>query len=132
MTQLPRIVFRYVEHMLYNLEAYRDRYKQLREEIICSSGSGGEMIKGGALSDQVGRKVAQLLDNRGLGILEERIRLLDDVIQSRNQFKKLYEHKYCQGLGWKTFCARLKWSETQFRRARKALVCEVAKRMGEI
>jgi len=129
--KIPCAIFRWIEYELYNLEWHKEELKRLKEEILLKSPdklSGG---KSNVISDQTGQKAVKLVDHIRIVTLERKIKAIEYSLR-RPIFKELYEWKYRRCCPWQEVCERMNVAQATFYRIRRALIIDIARRLGEI
>ncbi len=129
--KIPCAIFRWIEYELYNLEWHKEELKRLKEEILLKSPdklSGG---KSNVISDQTGQKAVELVDHIGIVTLERKIKAIEYSLR-RPIFKELYEWKYRRCCPWQEVCERMNVAQATFYRIRRALIIDIARKLGEI
>lgn len=129
--KIPCAIFRWIEYELYNLEWHKEELKRLKEEILLKSPdklSGG---KSNVISDQTGQKAVKLVDHIGIVTLERKIKAIEYSLR-RPIFKELYEWKYRRCCPWQEVCERMNVAQATFYRIRRALIIDIARKLGEI
>lgn len=129
--KIPCAIFRWIEYELYNLEWHKEELKRLKEEILLKSPdklSGG---KSNVISDQTGQKAVKLVDHIGIVTLERKIKAIEYSLR-RPIFKELYEWKYRRCCPWQEVCEKMNVAQATFYRIRRALIIDIARKLGEI
>ena len=131
--KIPPPVFRFLEHLLYNHDADREKYLLLREEILLGTDTGSEVqVSGGATSNPTLQRALRLIDSRDLTLLAIRNRAIEDTLRMRQVYREMYDLRYRRGCSWQKVCREMCVSDRTYRRLRHALVEEVGRRLGEI
>ena len=132
MKKIPCALFRWVEYELYNLEWHQEELKRLKEEILLKSpdrltGSG----KANAISDQTGNKAIKLTSDTRILNLERKISAIEKTLR-RPIFAKIYEYRYRRCCPWQEVVERINVSERTYFRLRRALISDIARKLGEM
>lgn len=129
--KLPRAVFRYVEHELYNYDYHLEKIEQIRENIIEASPLRETVPNTGYISDPTGRKGTELVTNTALMRMTDTVKRIDRALQRLNDdHRTIFELKYRQGLKWQQVCEEMPVSERTYFRLRRELVYMVAVELG--
>ena len=129
--KLPRAVFRYVEHELYNYDNTLLEMENLREGIIEAPPLREAVPGTGYVSDPTARKATQLVTNTALARMARTVAAIDKSLARLSEdHRSLFELKYRQTMPWKRVCQELPASERTYFRMRRELVEMVALEMG--
>ena len=130
--KLPRAVFRYIEHELYNYDITLAEIKNIRQGIIEAMPPLKETVPNtGYVSDPTGRKAIQLFTNTALVRMARTITAIDKALSRlSDNHRALFNLKYRQGLPWQKVCDEIPVSERTYFRLRRELVYMVAVEMG--
>jgi len=131
--KLPRAVFRYIEHELYNYDATKKAIEELREDIILSSpprevvAANGDRYYG----DTVGTKTVKLVTSTALARMSRAVVAIERTLARLTEdHRQLFELKYRQCLPWQQVCRDMPTSERTYFRLRRELVEMVALEFG--
>ncbi len=129
--KLPRAVFRYIEHELYNYDKTRQEIEDLRETII-EMPPAREVVPGvGHVSDPTARKAIKLLTSTTLARMSRTVAAIDRALaRLADEHRRLFDLKYRQCLPWQRVCDELSASERTYFRLRHELVVMVACELG--
>ncbi len=129
--KLPRAVFRYIEHELYNYDKTRQEIEDLRETII-EKPPAREVVPGvGRVSDPTARKAIKLLTSTTLARMSRTVAAIDRALaRLTDEHRRLFDLKYRQCLPWQRVCDELSTSERTYFRLRHELVAMVACELG--
>ncbi len=130
MKKIPSATYRWVEYELYNLEKHKKELKLLKEEILLHSPDRFSGNVSGVISDQTGDKVVRLMSDPRINNLERKISVIERVLR-RKVFRDIYELKYKEGFSVEECCKRMGIEKGVFKFLREALICKIAKNLGE-
>jgi len=133
LAKIPRAVFRYVEHELYNYDLTCSELEQLREEIISTSASPGYIVAGagGEASDSTGAKAVKLITNVAIARMVRTLSAIDRALMRLQPYhRKLFELKYRKCKPWQEICMEMHIEERTYFKYRRELVVMVALEMG--
>ena len=137
MTKIPRAVFRYVEHELYNYEASKRQLEELREDILSKAERPVEVVKiGGGGSKPTGRDITsetgiELVTNSALVRLSRRIIEIEEALRQLSpSHRQLFKLKYCDGRRWPEICANLHIEQSAYYKCRRELIMMAAVKMA--
>ncbi len=130
---VPRAVFRYIEHELYNYKETKKEIQELREDI--QEGMSvplKEAVPGrGYISDPTSRKAMKLLTSKALKKMVGNVTAIDRALNRLNDdHRQLFVLKYQHALHWKKVCSEMPVSDRTYFRLRRELVLMVAAEMG--
>lgn len=129
--KLPKAVFRYVEHELYNYDYHLERIQQLRQDIIEAQPLRETVPNIGYISDPTGRKGTELVTNTALARMADTIKRINRALQRLgDDHRTIFELKYRQGLKWQQVCEEMPVAERTYFRLRRELVYMVAVELG--
>lgn len=129
--KLPRAVFRYVEHELYNYDTTLAEIEAIREGIIDAPPLRETVPSTGHISDPTGRKATQLVTNTALVRMCRTREAIDKALaRLSDNHRALFNLKYRQDLPWQQVCQELPASERTYFRLRRELVFMVAVELG--
>lgn len=132
--KLPRAIFRYVEHELYNYDLTKKELGELRQEIISLSSSPGFVaVNENGTSDSTGKKAVKLITNAAIARMTKTLAGIDKALMRlANHHRQLFELKYRRGKPWQEICQEMHIEERTYYKYRKELVAMVALEMGLI
>lgn len=133
MAKIPRAVFRYIEHELYNYEATKKEIKELRKDIILSSPPREIVAANGDrhYSDTVKVKAVKLVTSTALARMSRVVTAIERALaRLTEEHRRIFELKYCQCLPWQQVCNEMPTSERTYFRLRRELVLMVACELG--
>lgn len=130
--KLPRAVFRYIEHELYNYDLTKKELEEIRQEIISLSSSPGFVTVGGTgISDDTGRKAVRLITNAAIARMARTLAAIDRALMRlADHHRQLFDLKYQKGLPWQEICMRMHIERSTYFKYREELVHMVALEMG--
>jgi RinA family phage transcriptional activator len=135
--KIPRAVFRYIEHELYNYESSKRQLEELREDILSKAERPIEVIKiGGGGSKPTGRDITsetgmELVTNSALVRLSRRIIEIEDGLRHLSlTHQQLFKLKYCEGREWSEICASLHIEQSAYYKYRREMIMAVATKMA--
>ena len=129
--KLPRAVFRYVEHELYNYDTTLAEIEAIREGIIEAPPLRETVPSTGYISDPTARKGTQLVTNTALVRMTRTVAAIDKALARLNDdHRAIFELKYRQGMKWRQVCGEMPTSERTYFRLRRELVLMVACELG--
>ncbi len=131
MKKIPSATYRWVEYELYNLEKHKKELKLLKEEILLHSPDRFSGNVSGVISDQTGDKIVRLMSDPRISNLERKISVIERVLRRKKVFMDIYELKYKEGLSVEECCKRMGIEKGIFKFLREALICQIAKNLGE-
>jgi len=128
--KIPGAVFRWIEYELYSFEKHQEELNLLKEEILLQSPDklGGRRI--GIIADQTGNKAIKLVFNPRIENLENKIRVIDEVLNRNEIFKEIYNYKYKQNCTMEE-CYKKFGGKKIFKFLREMLIMQVAQGLGE-
>jgi len=132
--KLPRAVFRYIEHELYNYQLTKRELEELRRDIISIAASPGWVAANGTgVRDTTGGKAVRLVTNAAIARMTRTVAAIDRaLVRLSGHHRWLFELKYCQGMSWQRICAEMHIEERTYYKYRRELVIMVALEMGLI
>ena len=130
--KIPRSVFRYIEHELYNYKELKKELEEYREEILEStSKTEGALEKNTGTGDSTANKVTKLLSSSFVVHAERTIKAIDGSLEMlRDEHRELFECQYQQRKTWQQGIIELNMSKSSYFRHRQQLVEMVGQRMG--
>ncbi len=131
MTVLPRAIWRYIEHELYNYDYTKKSIEDLREDIINQVPYREAMPGTSYISDSTGKKAIKLVTSKALVRMNAVITAIDRSLARLNDdHRQLFVLRYKQALSWQQVCRELPTSERSYFRLRRELVLMVAFELG--
>lgn len=131
--KLPRAVFRYVEHELYNYDYHLEKIEQIREKIIEASPLRETVPGKGYVSDPTAKKAVNLVSSKAIARMTTVVNAIDRALaRLTDNHRALFELKYRQALPWQQVCRELPTSERSYFRIRRELILMVAVELGLI
>lgn len=130
---IPRAVFRYIEHELYNYEETKKKIYELREDILEEMPVPfKEVVPGtGHISDPTARQATKLVTSTALKKMVDNVTAIDRSLDRLNDdHRQLFVLKYQHALHWKKVCSEMPVSDRTYFRLRRELVLMVAAEMG--
>jgi len=135
LARIPRAIFRYIEHELYNYDLTCSELEQLRQEIISASASPGYVVasEGCGVSDSTGRKAVRLVTNAAIARMTRTLAAIDRaLVRLQPHHRKLFELKYRKCKPWQEICMEMYIEERTYFKYRRELVVMAALEMGLI
>lgn len=129
--KLPRAVFRYIEHELYNYDNTLNEIQRIRDEIIDALPVRETIPDAGYISDPTAKKATKLVTNTVLVRMTRTVAAIDKALaRLSDNHRALFDLKYRQDLSWQQVCQELPVSERTYFRIRRELVHMVATELG--
>lgn len=135
--QIPRAVYKYVEHLLFQYPEAKKELNRLREEILFSRKRDDENIGGGRSNlpgDPVGRAVVELYNHRKVREIEENVNLVEEIVNQLPEEKRkmvtLYYWSRPRRFTWSGIAMEIGREESTLRRWRREIVSMIAIRKG--
>ena len=129
--KLPRAVFRYIEHELYNYDNTLNEIQRMRDEIIDAPPLRETIPDAGYISDPTAKKATKLVTNTALVRMTRTVAAIDKALSRLPENRRaLFNMKYRQDLPWQQVCVEMSVSERSYFRMRRELVEMVALELG--
>lgn len=129
--KLPRAVFRYIEHELYNYDNTLNEIQRIRDEIIDALPVRETIPDAGYISDPTAKKATKLVTNTALVRMTRTVAAIDKALSRLPEnHRALFNMKYRQDLPWQQVCVEMSVSERSYFRMRRELVEMVALELG--
>lgn len=129
--KLPRAVFRYIEHELYNYDNTLNEIQRIRDEIIDALPVRETIPDAGYISDPTAKKATKLVTNTALVRMTRTVAAIDKALSRLPEsHRALFYMKYRQDLPWQQVCVEMSVSERSYFRMRRELVEMVALELG--
>lgn len=131
--KLPRAVFRYVEHELYNYEATKKAIEELRQDIILAGPSREVVAANGDRNygDATAAKTIKLVSSITLARMTKVVTAIERALAKlTDEHRHLFELKYQRCLPWQAVVEKMPTSERTYFRLRRELVLAVASELG--
>jgi RinA family phage transcriptional activator len=129
--KLPKAVFRYVEHELYNYDHNLELIKQFQDDVIYAQPTKEVVPNVGYISDPTSKKAIKLVSSDFLLKMLDRINRINRALQRLgDDHRTIFELKYRQGLKWQQVCEEMPVAERTYFRLRRELVYMVAVELG--
>ena len=133
--KIDAVIYRYIEHELYNYERYKKELELERQAILDSSPLPPDgQPKGTALSNPTEKKAIALWSNIGIVALQRSINAVEQTIKELDQtHKDVFEQIYINGRrDVYKLCDELCISEPTLRRKKSNIVMLTGKNLGII
>jgi RinA family phage transcriptional activator len=131
--KIPRDIFRYVEHELYNFDNTKEEIQAMREDIFYSSPAPGvtPLTSTNSISDTTGKKAVSLVSSRAISHMARIVNSIEGAFSRLNEDHLLvFELKYQQRYSWQRVCDEIPMTRTTFFRVRRELIFMVAYELG--
>lgn len=131
--RVPRAVWLYIEHELYDYDAKKQAIKEMEEDIIFSVPEKGTTPGRGYMSDPTARKAHSLMTSTAIRHMVRVIQAIDRALaRLKDEHRKVFELKYRRGLPWQQVCQEMHIDRATFFRYRRQLITMVALEMGMV
>lgn len=131
--KIPRDIFRYVEHELYNFDNTKEEIHAMREDIFHSSPAPSvtPLPSTNRISDTTGKKAVSLVTSRAISHMSRIVNAIEGALSRLNEDHLLvFELKYRQRYPWQRACDEIPMTRTTFFRVRRELIFMVAYELG--
>ena len=131
--RIDNIIYKNMEHELYNYEQTKRNIKLYRESIIESTPVGSETKDKYTISDSTGSKAIKLTTSAFLFNAEMTIDAIDKALkQLSKNHNVLFDLHFLQCMRWYEVYLEMNISKRQFYKLKRELIIQVAINLGKV